>query len=40
VDIRPLVLTLPDAEVQAFVRRLADAGFGGRILTATGAVPQ
>jgi hypothetical protein len=32
VDIRPLVRALPDAEVQAYVRRLADAGFGERIL--------
>jgi len=32
VDIRPLTQALPDAEVQAYVRRLADAGFGERIL--------
>ena len=33
VDIRPLTQALPDAEVQAYVRRLADAGFGARILS-------
>ena len=32
VDIRPLTQALPDAEVQAYVRRLADAGLGERIL--------
>ena len=32
VDIRPLTRALPDAEVQAYVRRLADAGFAARIL--------
>ena len=32
VDIRPLTQALPDAEVQAYVRRLADAGFAERIL--------
>jgi predicted TIM-barrel fold metal-dependent hydrolase len=32
VDIRPLIGTLPDAELQAYVRRLADAGFGARIV--------
>ena len=31
-DIGPLVRTLPDAEVQAYVRRLADAGLGARVL--------
>ncbi len=31
VDIRPLTQALPDAEVQAYVRRLADAGCGDRI---------
>ncbi len=34
VDIGPLTRTLPDAEVRAYVRRLADAGMGGRILNA------
>jgi len=33
VDIRPLTQALPDAEVQAYVRRLADAGFAARILS-------
>ena len=32
VDIRPLTQALPDAELQAYVRRLADAGLGGQIL--------
>ena len=31
VDVRPLVGILPDADVQAYVRRLADAGLGERI---------
>ena len=31
-DIRTLTRTLPDAEVQAYVRRLADAGVGARIV--------
>jgi hypothetical protein len=31
VDIRPLTQVLPDAEVRAYVRRLADAGLGERI---------
>jgi Amidohydrolase len=35
VDIRPLARILPDAEVQAYVRRLADAGLGARILNPT-----
>ena len=34
-DIRPLVGALPDAELQAYVRRLADAGLGARIVNAT-----
>jgi predicted TIM-barrel fold metal-dependent hydrolase len=33
VDIRPLTKVLPDAELQAYVRRLADAGVGARILS-------
>ena len=33
-DIRPLVGALPDAELQAYVRRLADAGLGARIIQA------
>jgi Amidohydrolase len=32
VDIRPLFGALPDAELQAYVRRLADAGFVARIV--------
>ena len=33
VDIRPLTQALPDAEVQAYVRRLADAGFSARVVS-------
>lgn len=32
-DVRPLVGVLPDAELQAYVRRLADAGLGVRIIS-------
>ena len=34
-DIQPLVGVLPDAELQAYVRRLADVGLGARILNPT-----
>ena len=36
VDIGPLVRRLPDAEVQAYIRRLADAGLGERIVKGSG----
>jgi hypothetical protein len=39
VDIRPLVRALPDAEVQAYVRRLADAGFNARIVSSPAERP-
>ena len=35
VDLRPLTRALPDAEVQAYLRRLADAGFAARILSSS-----